>query len=91
METLTHNQIEAIIAWMNNWDQLKNTVIPIRFKEDWAPVLGVNIQKPPLGLIPKWIHNGQRQGEITAAINRYLEAGKTPPKEWALEFASYCG
>jgi len=26
-----------------------------------------------------------------AAISRYLEVGKTPPKEWAIEFASYCG
>ena len=31
------------------------------------------------------------QGEIMAAMAKYLEAGKTPPKEWAIEFASYCG
>lgn len=49
------------------------------------------VEKPPLGLKPKWIHDQQRQGEIMAAIARYLEVGKTPPKEWAIEFASYCG
>ncbi len=49
-----------------------------------------HIEKPPLGLKPKWIHDQQRQDEIMAAINRYLEAGKTPPKEWAAEFALYC-
>lgn len=29
-------QVEVVINWMNTWEQLKDTVIPIRFKEDFA-------------------------------------------------------
>ena len=91
METLTQDQIKAVIDWMNEWEQLKNTVIPIRFEEDWIKQLNlINFEKPPIGLKPKWIHDKQRQTEIMAAINRYLEVDKTPPKEWVIEFASYC-
>jgi len=95
MKTLTEDQINDVIIWMNEWDQLKDTVIPIRFKEDWTKQLNSanvshNIKKPPLGLKPKWIHDQQRQGEVMAAISRYLEANKIPPKEWVIEFASYC-
>jgi len=32
----TPDQIETVIDWMNTWEQLKDTVIPIRFKEDFA-------------------------------------------------------
>ena len=46
--------------------------------------------RPPIGLKPKFIHYQERQIAIIDAINRYLEAGKSPPKEWVLEFASYC-
>jgi len=97
MDTLTQTQIDIVIDWMNNWDQLKNTSIPLRFKEDWTKQLNLaiashsKVDKPPLGLMPKRIHDQHRQGEIMSAITRYLEVGKTPPKEWALEFASYCG
>jgi len=96
MKPLTHDQIEAVIQWMNGWNQLKDTSIPLRFKEDWTQKQSVSDQnsttneRPPLGLKPKWIHDQHRQSEILSAMNRYLEAGKTPPKEWALEFASYC-
>lgn len=31
---LTEFQIEAIIVWMNSWEQLKGTAIPLRFKGD---------------------------------------------------------
>ncbi|MCP5063608.1 MAG: hypothetical protein GY936_14270 [Ignavibacteriae bacterium] len=94
---ITQDQINAVVDWMNNWEQLKDTAIPLRFKDDWAKQLNLaivshsDIKKPPLGLKPKWIHDQQRQNEIMAAINRYLEAGKIPPKEWVTEFALYCG
>ena len=90
MKTLTQEQIDAVIDWMNNWmnnwEQLKDTAISLLFKYDWTKQLNLSIvshskvEKPPLGLKPKWIHDQQRQGEIMAAINRYLEAGKTPLK-----------
>lgn len=33
MKPLTKDQINAVINWMNEWDQLKDTAIPIRFEE----------------------------------------------------------
>lgn len=38
--------VDVVIAWMNEWEQLKDTSIPIRFKEDFHPVA----YKPK----PKW-------------------------------------
>lgn len=35
MDNLTKEQIQAVINWMNTWDQLKDTAIPLRFKEDF--------------------------------------------------------
>lgn len=39
MEKLTIDQIKAVVDWMNEWDQLKNSSIPIRFAEDWTSKL----------------------------------------------------
>lgn len=33
---LNDTQIQAVIDWMNRWQQLKDTAIPIRFKEDFS-------------------------------------------------------
>lgn len=33
---LSDLQIEKVIEWMNTWEQLKDTAIPIRFKEDFT-------------------------------------------------------
>ena len=35
MQQLTNEQIKAIIEWLNSWEQLKDTAIPLRFKEDF--------------------------------------------------------
>ncbi len=43
MKTLTQDQIDAVIDWMNNWEQLENTAIPIRFKEDWIKQLNLDV------------------------------------------------
>ena len=43
MKTLTQDQIDAVVDWMNNWAQLKYTVIPIRFKEDWTKQLNIPV------------------------------------------------
>ena len=42
MKTLTQDQIDAVIDWMNNWEQLKDTAIPLRFKEDWTKQLNTS-------------------------------------------------
>lgn len=36
MKPFTADQIEYIIQWMNSWEQLRGTVIPIRFKEAFS-------------------------------------------------------
>lgn len=41
MNTLTQDQIDAVVDWMNNWEQLKDTAIPLRFKEDWTKQLNL--------------------------------------------------
>ena len=33
---LTTNQVNAVIFWMNQWEQLKGTSIPIRFRDDFS-------------------------------------------------------
>lgn len=44
-----------------------------------------SIIKPPLGLIPKLLHDERRKKEIYEAIHRYIHADKEPPKEWFTE------
>ena len=44
------------------------------------------VTKPPLGLIPKWIRQEERQKEICQAIIRYFNANKKIPIEWIEEF-----
>ena len=36
---LNKEQIEKVIDWMNTWEQLKNTAIPLRFKEEFTKQL----------------------------------------------------
>ncbi len=33
---LTTDQVNAVIYWMNQWEQLKGTSIPIRFRDDFS-------------------------------------------------------
>jgi hypothetical protein len=89
MKTLTFDQVSSVIEWMNNLEQLKDTDIPERFKEDWANKANSS-NRPPLGLKPKYLHDLERQFEIIDAISRYLDADRIIPEEWAIEFTSYC-
>lgn len=45
--------------------------------------------KPPIGLIPEWIHedmkNRERLFDICGAIDRYRQANMQIPGEWMLE------
>lgn len=43
-------------------------------------------KKPPLGLIPKFIHKERRFIEVCGAISRYYEAGLVIPIEWVEEY-----
>lgn len=44
------------------------------------------IEKPPLGLVPKWVRQEQRCSEIREAIDRYTDASKPIPIEWIEEY-----
>lgn len=35
MKVLTKEQIEDVIEWLNDWNQLRDTAIPMRFKEEY--------------------------------------------------------
>lgn len=43
-------------------------------------------RKPPLGLIPRWLHREQRLNEIIAAMSRYIYAGMQLPIDWVEEY-----
>lgn len=43
------------------------------------------VEKPPLGLKPRYIHNSQRMVEILHAMERYSNARKPIPIEWINE------
>jgi hypothetical protein len=43
-------------------------------------------KKPPLGIIPLWLHNEQRLDEINSAITRYSEANLPIPLSWVTEY-----
>jgi hypothetical protein len=43
------------------------------------------LQKPPIGLRPRWLVDDQRLEEIIAAVIRYIYAGYPIPIEWAEE------
>lgn len=45
--------------------------------------------KPPLGVMPRYIWNRKRQKELADAMQRYLEAGKSIPREWIDEYNEY--
>ncbi len=57
----------------------------------FLPFSNCNTKKrPTLGLKPKYIHDEQRKTEIEDAIKRFLDDGKSVPKEWIEEYNNYC-
>lgn len=43
------------------------------------------MNRPPLGLMPKNIHDTKRALDILDAMERYARAGMPAPVEWVLE------
>jgi len=43
-------------------------------------------EKPPLGLMPRRIHNENRMREVYEAIQRYRKEGKMVPGDWIDEY-----
>lgn len=84
----------------DNWDEscltvddMKNNLSfiprPIQQTIQQAVQGSVQMNKPPIGLMPKHIFieqmQMQRRNEITAAMQRYIEAGKDIPNDWLQE------
>ncbi|WP_406589977.1 hypothetical protein [Bacillus atrophaeus] len=46
----------------------------------------LNKEEPPLGVIPKWLHDERRHKELKAAINRYLDDNREISAEWIDEY-----
>ncbi|MGE9751377.1 hypothetical protein ACQP3R_00265 [Bacillus inaquosorum] len=46
----------------------------------------IKCTKPPLGVIPKWLHDERRAEELKAAIDRRLSANWHIPPEWIEEY-----
>ncbi len=44
-------------------------------------------EKPPIGLIPRSIHDQKRALEILEAMQRYVRSHKAVPKEWIEELS----
>ena len=42
--------------------------------------------KPPLGLTPKKIWQEERLEQVSAAVQRYYEAGLEIPLDWIVEY-----
>jgi len=42
-------------------------------------------EKPPIGIIPKGIHDRSRAVDIINAVQRYVQAGKSVPIAWIEE------
>jgi hypothetical protein len=49
------------------------------------------MEKPPLGLEPKWIHDENRKHEVASAIKRYIDADLKVPEAWIEEYSSLAG
>jgi len=43
MKPLTKQQIETVYNWLNEWEQLKDTAIPLRFKERFSEQLNTPV------------------------------------------------
>ena len=43
------------------------------------------LQKPQLGLKPRWIHDSERAKEILDAMARYTDANMSVPNKWIKE------
>ena len=41
--------------------------------------------KPPIGIMPRYIHNSNRMVEILDAMERYSKSSRSIPVEWVVE------
>ncbi|MER0468115.1 hypothetical protein ABR330_15870 [Bacillus cabrialesii subsp. cabrialesii] len=60
--------------------------IPAELFDEWQNHLKSQIVEPPLGVIPKWLHDEHRIKDLKAAINRYLDNNHEVSAEWIDEY-----
>ena len=51
-------------------------------------VVRAQVEKPPLGLTPRYMWISERKSDIIRAMDRYSSAGKVIPREWIEELAN---
>ena len=85
MKQLTIEQVNHIIGWLNTWDQLKDTIIPLRFREHFDKTK-INTEAIPGKLVPKWIRDEERLNEIAEAVLGYWRIRKKIPTGWVEEY-----
>lgn len=56
------------------------------FVESNSEWFKLNVQKPPLGVVPIWLHREQRLTDLLGAIDRYREAGYKDEDEYVKEW-----
>lgn len=45
---LTKEQLEAQVEWLNTWEQLRDTAIPLRFYEKFSKNLELSVDNKPI-------------------------------------------
>lgn len=60
--------------------------IPVELFDKWQSHLKSQIVEPPLGVIPRRLHDEHRIKDLKAAINRYLENNQEVSAEWIDEY-----
>lgn len=48
-------------------------------------------EKPPIGIMPRYVWDKKRRDELSEAMQRYIEASKSIPQEWIDEYNELCG
>ena len=74
MKNLTKEQIQGVINWMNEYEMLENTHIPIRFKEHFGKHLNIQNVSVSSPLI-----EGKTKGNIKNTTGKYRKAPPPPP------------
>lgn len=59
--------------------------------EKEGKAMGQKAEMPPLGIMPRWLHEYERLSALADAMQRYIKAGYIIPQEWLEEFQYLCG
>ena len=88
--------VEILSSILDEVKQLQSEIFGKKCNSDSSDLVdslafamqAMNMEKPPIGVKPFYIHNEQRMVELQEAIERYNEANKEIPNEWVAELQS---